>query len=178
MCLIYLSWFQERLPPGSFIMRPSTPHRVFLAALMMAHKVYNDNSVNNTCWAECSAFPECGFAGFSNVEVNLIEKEFLSFLDWEVHISPDLYDAVSRVVHTPSYPPYPLQTELPWACECCICINGYANSAQGLWHCFACLPPGYADVEMSKKVLSAERSQFFPTDQSFTALHHQAASLD
>ncbi|EOA81084.1 uncharacterized protein SETTUDRAFT_99839, partial [Exserohilum turcica Et28A] len=98
MCLIYLSWFQERLPPGSFIMRPSTPHRVFLAALMMAHKVYNDNSVNNTCWAECSAFPECGFAGFSNVEVNLIEKEFLSFLDWEVHISPDLCPGLVSVV--------------------------------------------------------------------------------
>jgi hypothetical protein len=31
---------------------------------------------------------------------------------------------------------------------------------------------------MSKKVLSAEQSRFFPTDQSFTALHHQAASLD
>ncbi|EMD86769.1 hypothetical protein COCC4DRAFT_143895 [Bipolaris maydis ATCC 48331] len=90
MCIVYLSRFQERLPPTGVTMRPSTPHRVFLAALILAHKVYNDDSVNNTCWADCSAVPEWGFAGFSIVEVNLIERRFLAFLNWNVHISADL----------------------------------------------------------------------------------------
>ncbi|EMD62764.1 hypothetical protein COCSADRAFT_92806 [Bipolaris sorokiniana ND90Pr] len=97
MCVVYLSRFQERLPPTGVTMRPSTPHRIFLAALILAHKVYNDDSVNNTCWAECSGFPEYDFAGFSNVEVNLIEKQFLALLNWNVHISADLQSRVGLV---------------------------------------------------------------------------------
>ncbi|KAF2844544.1 hypothetical protein T440DRAFT_461946 [Plenodomus tracheiphilus IPT5] len=93
MSLIYLSWFRGRLHPA-YVGRPSTPHRVFLAALMLAHKVHNDNSVNNACWADLSVIPECGFAGFSNVEVNLMEGQFLAALNWDVHIDADLQSKV------------------------------------------------------------------------------------
>ncbi|EDU45949.1 conserved hypothetical protein [Pyrenophora tritici-repentis Pt-1C-BFP] len=89
MSLIYLSWFRNRLPP-SVTGRSSTPHRVFLAALMLAHKVHNDDSANNTCWADLSVIPECSFAGFSKVEVNLMERQFLAGLDWNLHINVDV----------------------------------------------------------------------------------------
>ncbi|KAG9387054.1 Cyclin [Pyrenophora tritici-repentis] len=95
MSLIYLSWFRNRLPP-SVTGRSSTPHRVFLAALMLAHKVHNDDSANNTCWADLSVIPECSFAGFSKVEVNLMERQFLAGLDWNLHINVDVYDLLSR----------------------------------------------------------------------------------
>ena len=43
--------------------------------------VYNDDSANNTYWVSCSAIPESGFPGFSNVKANLMEKKLLAFLD-------------------------------------------------------------------------------------------------
>jgi hypothetical protein len=97
MSLIYLSWFRNRLSP-KLKGRPSTPHRVFLAALMLAHKVHNDDCMENARWAELSAIPECGFAGFSNVEVNSMERQFLAGLRWDVHINADQYDLLNEKV--------------------------------------------------------------------------------
>ena len=177
MSLIYLSWFRDRSSPHA-IGRASTPHRVFLAALMLAHKVHNDDSANNACWANFSAVPECGFAGFSKVEVNLMERQFLAGLDWDVHINADMYDLISREVCTiPSYPSPFLQTELAWVCGCCICAHWWASPAQGLSHCFACLTPSYPEVEMQKKVLAMEQSYVLQHSaierEAYVALHHQ-----
>jgi hypothetical protein len=176
MCVVYLSRFQERLPPTGVTTRPSTPHRLFLAALILAHKVYNDDSVNNACWAECSAIPECGFAGFSNIEVNLIEKQFLEFLKWNVHISADVYELFSEATYSArSSSPKSVKTETCWACSCCVCINWWTNSAQGLWHCFTCFVPSFEEVEVHKKSASMEQShapQRPPIDQPFIAPHY------
>ncbi|KAB2099985.1 hypothetical protein AG0111_0g11690 [Alternaria gaisen] len=179
MSLIYLSWFRGRLHPAH-LGRPSTPHRVFLAALMLAHKVHNDDSVNNACWADLSVIPECGFAGFSNVEVNLMEAQFLAALGWDVHIDADLYELFSREIYiTTFYPPPPSQTEQGWVCGCCICIDWWTCPAQGLSHCTTCLTPSYAEVEMQKKVLAVEQShalQPSPTENEVcVALHHHLA---
>lgn len=166
MCLVYLSRFHRCMPLAGVTERPFTTHRVFLAAMMLAHKVHNDDSVNNTCWAECSAIPECGFPGFSNVELNLIEMHFLACLDWDVHISASLYDLLAQ------------QMELDWACGCTMYIDVWKNSAHQLSHCFTCLIPSYAQVQMQKKVHARERSRLLQHphgDQSLMAPHHQAA---
>jgi hypothetical protein len=159
MSLIYLSQFHQSTskPPG--IGRASTPHRVFLAALVLAHKVYNDDSADNAQWAEFSAIPECGFAGFSDMEVDLMERQFLEVLEWDEHISADLYDLLSqKICTTPAYPSPFCQRELDWACACCLCLDGWADSTRGLSHCFACLTPSYPEVEMQKKVVAMEQS--------------------
>lgn len=178
MCAVYLSRFQKRLPPAGATMRPSTPHRIFLAALILAHKVHNDDSVNNACWAGCSASHECDFDGFSNMEVNRIEKRFLALIEWEIHISAGQYEKqclafIDWRIHTSasrygrfsqdayttySNPPKSVDTKPCWTCSCCICIEWWTNSAQGLWHCFNCFTPGETEVEMQGGLPSIEQS--------------------
>lgn len=130
---------------------------------MLAHKVHNDDSMNNACWADLSAIPECGFPGFSNVEVNLMERQFLAGLDWNIHINAELYDLLHREFYiTTSYPSPSRQTELGWVCGCCICVDWCAGLTQGLSHCMACLTPSQAEVEMQEKVIAIEQSLIAP----------------
>lgn len=137
VCLVYLSRFHEclsrfrmRQPRDSVKFHTSTPHRIFLAALMLAHKVHKDKSASNACWAECSAIPECGFAGFPNGEVNRIEREFLAWLDWDVRIRADQLDRSWVDYSLPSSPSPSLQPELGWTCRCCVCVEQWASPAQ------------------------------------------------
>ena len=89
--LVYLARLKSRLPPIAKGMR-CTVHRIFLAALILAAKNLNDSSPKNKHWARYTAvrgFP--GF-GFSITEVNLMEKQLLFLLDWDLRINPeDLY---------------------------------------------------------------------------------------
>jgi hypothetical protein len=174
MSLIYLSRFHQSLLPH-VTGRPSTPHRVFLAALMLANKVYNDDSANNAYWAKFSAIPECRFAGFSNREVNFMEKEFLAALKWDTHIKT--HDFSQELCITLARPSLFLRKELHWACGCCICIDRRANPTRGLSHCFACLTPTYPEFEMQKKVLEIEQTHVRQDSaieyHTRVALHHQ-----
>jgi hypothetical protein len=158
VCLIYLSRFRDRQPPDDVDFHTFTPHEVFLAALMLAHKVHEDKSASNARWSECSAIPECSFAGFPNEEVNRIEREFLTWLDWDVNINADQYDRKWADYSMGSSLSPSLQTEPGWICRCCVCVERWASPARGLSHCFACLTPSPAEVEMQKKVLAMEES--------------------
>jgi hypothetical protein len=108
MSLIYLSWFRNRLPPG-LKGRPSTPHRVSLAASMLAQEVHNDDCMENARWAELHAIPECELAGFYNVEVNLMERQFLAWLVWDGHINADQDDLLNEKVWTAPACPSPFR---------------------------------------------------------------------
>ncbi|KAI0570080.1 Cyclin [Pyrenophora tritici-repentis] len=88
LSLVYLSRFQQNLSSCA-IGRPSAPHRLFITALNLAHKIHNDDSPDNACWSQLSSIPEYGFLGFSKFEVNLMERQFLAVLDWNVHIDLD-----------------------------------------------------------------------------------------
>ncbi|KAI0169316.1 cyclin [Hypoxylon sp. FL1284] len=90
--LVYLTRLRSRLQPMAKGLRCTT-HRIFLAALILAAKYLNDSSPKNKHWASYSHMGTdgCSF-GFSRTEVNLMEKQLLFLLDWELRITDeDLY---------------------------------------------------------------------------------------
>ncbi|KAI1454432.1 cyclin [Annulohypoxylon moriforme] len=90
--LVYLTRLRSRLQPMAKGLRCTT-HRIFLAALILAAKYLNDSSPKNKHWATYSHMSTDGYSfGFSRTEVNLMEKQLLFLLEWELRISEeDLY---------------------------------------------------------------------------------------
>jgi G1/S-specific cyclin PLC1 len=87
--LVYLTRLRSRLQPMARGLRCTT-HRIFLAALILAAKYLNDSSPKNKHWANYSHINTESFSfGFSRTEVNLMEKQLLFLLDWDLRIRDD-----------------------------------------------------------------------------------------
>lgn len=79
--LIYLSRLHSKLPTIARGIRYA-PRRIFLACLILSEKFLDDSSLRNRDWASCSRFEEFIL---SNQEVNIIEKQVLFLLDWNLN---------------------------------------------------------------------------------------------
>ena len=87
--LVYLNRLKSRLQPMAKGLRCTT-HRIFLAALILSAKYLNDSSPKNKHWANYSVIStETSSFGFSRTEVNLMEKQLLFLLDWNLSIAQD-----------------------------------------------------------------------------------------
>lgn len=90
--LVYLARLKSRLQPMARGLRCTT-HRIFLATLILSAKYLNDSSPKNKHWAKYSHLDTDGCAfGFNRTEVNLMEKQLLFLLEWDLRITEqDLY---------------------------------------------------------------------------------------
>ncbi|KAI9320606.1 cyclin-domain-containing protein, partial [Dichotomocladium elegans] len=66
--------------------------RMFLAALICAHKFLQDKTYSNSAWAKVS--------GLSVEEVNHAERVMLQLLDWSLFVKKDIYDQWIKMLQT------------------------------------------------------------------------------
>ncbi|KAG5982953.1 hypothetical protein E4U55_001053 [Claviceps digitariae] len=90
--LVYLTRLKSKLQPMARGLRCTT-HRIFLAALILSAKYLNDSSPKNKHWANYTHITTDLYTfGFNRTEVNLMEKQLLFLLEWDLRIKEqDLY---------------------------------------------------------------------------------------
>ncbi|KAJ3301309.1 hypothetical protein HDU76_005785, partial [Blyttiomyces sp. JEL0837] len=67
-------------------------YRLFITALVLADKFFDDHRYSNKVWSEVS--------GIANSSINTMEKEFLSWIDWNLHIPVERYHESCQTFHT------------------------------------------------------------------------------
>lgn len=78
----YLHRLQRALPRDATGI-PSTTHRIFLACLILSAKYHNDSSPLNKHWTKYTD------GLFSLADVNLMERQLLQLLNWDLRVSED-----------------------------------------------------------------------------------------
>ncbi|KAI9474058.1 MAG: cyclin-domain-containing protein [Benjaminiella poitrasii] len=86
-CMILALYYIQRLRLAYPVIHASigSEVRLFTTALVLANKYLDDNTFTNKTWSEVSSIPV--------VELNIMEIEFLSALDYNIHTSETTYFA-------------------------------------------------------------------------------------
>src|SRR5216684_8395400 len=102
--LYLLQRLKARFPAA----KGSSGHRLFISAFMLASKIICDDTYSNKSW--CIV----GQGMFALREINQMEREMCSYLEWQLNVDPStLRDFQARVQHDFAGPgPYPT-TVLP-----------------------------------------------------------------
>lgn len=77
--IVYMNRLKKKLPKDAKGL-PCTRHRIFLACLIISSKNFNDSSPKNKHWAKYTD------GLFRREDVNLMERQLLMLLDWNVQI--------------------------------------------------------------------------------------------
>jgi hypothetical protein len=98
--LYLLQRLKARFPAA----KGSSGHRLFISAFMLASKIICDDTYSNKSW--CIV----GQGMFALREINQMEREMCSYLEWQLNVDPTtLRDFESRVRHDFAGPgPYPM----------------------------------------------------------------------
>ncbi|KAM6502521.1 hypothetical protein JOM56_002498 [Amanita muscaria] len=103
--LILLQRLKARFPSA----KGSSGHRLFISAYMIASKVLCDDTYSNKSWTIVAQ-------GLFNLrEINQMEREMCSYLDWELTVDNDTLSRFERIVKKDfsnaqeTYPSYPVE---------------------------------------------------------------------
>ncbi|KAJ3173328.1 hypothetical protein HDU87_007702 [Geranomyces variabilis] len=114
ICLLVLLIYIDRICNRSrtFIVSSLTVHRLVITAFCCASKALCDSYLTNATYAK--------IGGVSTHELNILELDFLSLIDWDVCCNADLLQIyyVNLVKQHPAYtrkPPPPLRSPTRWA---------------------------------------------------------------
>ncbi|KAI9062359.1 cyclin-like protein [Trametes sanguinea] len=106
--LYLLQRLKARFPAA----RGSSGHRLFISAFMIASKVICDDTYSNKSWSIV------GQGMFALREINQMEREMCSYLEWQLNIDPDALREFEAKVRRDfkgqgPYPTYVLSTPAP-----------------------------------------------------------------
>lgn len=88
--LVYLNKLKSKLPQDAQGL-PCTRHRIFLACLILSAKYHNDSSPKNKHWTRYTD------GLFDLADVNLMERQLLSLLNWDLRVEEqDLIDVLGK----------------------------------------------------------------------------------
>ncbi|KAI8871909.1 hypothetical protein GQ42DRAFT_110832, partial [Ramicandelaber brevisporus] len=80
---VYLDRLRRHSLPKTARGMECTNHRIFLAAMVVASKYFNDVTAKNKYWARHAG------GVFSTIEVNLMEKQLLALLGYNLRIEQE-----------------------------------------------------------------------------------------
>lgn len=91
---VYIKRLRLKLSPKPRVIG-STGHCVFFSCLILAAKYLNDVAPKNNHWSWWSYMIwQNTYFGFNQFEVNLMERQLLQMLDWDIRITDlDIYNA-------------------------------------------------------------------------------------
>ncbi|KAM9873329.1 PHO85 cyclin-1 [Verticillium dahliae] len=109
---------------------PYTCHRIFLVVLILSVKYHDDTPYTNKTWAYLSHIVTRDYAfRLSCDDINLMERQVLLLLDWNLCISEDDLFAALMPILPPSVILFPMRIEIVRQ------QNGLSFDCSPIWRC-------------------------------------------